>query len=112
MNLSENVVRVFDMDLPEYRKNTVVANISSFEGRDQDDNPRYSTWRAFFVGDAYKKALKLENKDKGFLIKLKNAKVENNYNKDKDKLFLTVTIFDFEIEDEDESKAKKPAFKK
>lgn len=112
MRLGENVVRVFDLDIAENRKNTVVANISSFEGRDQDDNPRYSAWRTYFVGDAYKKALDLENDKKGVLIKITQAKVENNYNKAQEKLYVSVTIFDFEIETEDESKAKKPAFKK
>lgn len=107
MKLGENVVRVFDLDIAENRKNTVVANISSFEGRDQDDNPRYSAWRTYFVGDAYGKALKLKNNSKGVLIKITQAKVENNYNKATEKLYLTVTIFDFEIEPEDESKAKK-----
>lgn len=104
MNLSTNVVRVFQPEKAENRKKTVVANISSYEGRDQDDNPRYSSWRAFFVGDAYKDALDLENNT---LIKMTNAKIENNYNKEQEKLYVSVTIFKFELEPEDDSKAKK-----
>ena len=112
MKLGENVVRVFDLDIAENRKNTVVANSSSFEGRDLDDNPRYSTWRTYFVGNAYKKALNLENKKSGNLLKLTEAKIENNYNKKTGKLYVTLTVFDFELEAEDDSKVKKPAFKK
>ena len=104
MNLSENVVRVFEPQEAENRKRTVVANISSFEGRDADDNPRYSAWRAYFVGDAYKPALKLENNT---LIRILSGKVENNYNKESKKLYLTVTIFEFELEEEDEKKSKR-----
>lgn len=95
MKLDKNIVMVFDAKKSENRKKTVEANISSYEGRDQDDNPRYSNWRAYFVGDAYKEALTLENQDR---IKILEGKIENNYNKESKKLFVTVTIFDFVAE--------------
>lgn len=95
MKLDKNVVMVFDPEKAKDRKRTVVANISSYEGRDADDNPRYATWRAFFVGDAYKEALELKNQTR---IKILEGKIENNYNKESKKLFVTVTIFDFVAE--------------
>lgn len=95
MKLDKNFAMVFDPKKSENRKKTVEANISTYEGTDQNDNPRYSSWRAYFVGDSYKEALNLENKTR---IKILEGKIENNYNKEDKKLYVTVTIFDFVAE--------------
>lgn len=100
MNISsKQEARVFDVKKAENRKNTVLARISTYEGKTKDEKAKYSSWNTSFVGDAYDKATELENKDK---IILTNAKVENNYDKEKEKLYLNVTIFDFELLEEDE----------
>lgn len=89
--------RVFEIKESENRKNTYRANISTYEGKGQDDKNKYSSWNAYFVGDAYKKAKSLKDKDK---IILTMAKIENSYNKEKEKLYINVTIFDFDIKDD------------
>ena len=100
MNISsKQEARVFDVKKAENRKNTVSARISTYEGKTKDEKAKYSSWNTSFVGDAYDKAIELENKDK---IILTNTKVENNYDKEKEKLYLNVTIFDFELLEEDE----------
>lgn len=84
--------KVFDVEVSEKRKNTVTANLSTYEGKDKDDNAVYSSWRANFVGGAYEKAKSLSAKDE---ITLLDAKVENSYNKEKERLYVTITVFDF-----------------
>lgn len=96
MNLGENKATVFEPKKDENRKNTVRATISTYEGEDADQGKKYSSWYARFVGDAYKKAIKLKNKDK---IDITSAKIENSYNKDTEKLYVTVTVFDFDIDE-------------
>ena len=96
MKLDRNYAMVFDPKKSENRKKTVEATISTYEGTDENDNPRYSSWRAYFVGDAYKPALELDNKTR---ILITQGKIENNYNKETKKLFVTVTIFDFAAEE-------------
>ena len=85
---------VFNITEAENRKNTVKANLSTYEGKDKDNKAVYSSWRTYFVGEAYEKAKELKEKDKILLI---NAKVENDYNKEQEKLYVTLTVFDFEI---------------
>jgi len=85
--------RVFDISKNDNRKNTFTANLSTFEGKDKDDNNVYSSWKANFVGKAYEKAGGLNEKDE---ITLTNAKVESSYNKEKERLYVTVTVFDYE----------------
>lgn len=85
---------VFNITEAENRKNTIKANLSTYEGKDKEDKPIYSSWRTNFVGKAYEKAKDLKEKDKILLI---NAKVENDYNKEQDKVYILLTVFDFEI---------------
>lgn len=86
---------VFNLTEAENRKNTIKANLSTYEGKDREDKAVYSSWRTYFVGKAYEKAkTELKEKDK---ILLTNAKVENDYNKEQDKLYVSITVFDFEI---------------
>ena len=86
--------RVFDISENENRKNTISANISTYEGKDRDDKAVYSSWRANFVGKAFDKAKGLKEKDE---ISLVNAKVDSSYNKEKERLYVTVTVFDFDM---------------
>ena len=86
-------VRVFELKENDKRKNTVSANISSYEGKSVEGDPLYSSWNANFVGDAYGKAKDLKE---GQLIYLIRSKIENNYNKEQKKLYVNVTVFDFE----------------
>ena len=61
----------------------LIADIRTYEGKDQDDKPRYAFWRARFVGEAYEDALGLEDKDR---IIIQSGIVDNVYNKEKEKL--------------------------
>ncbi len=97
MKLGNVKATVFDAKKEAKRKNTVIANISTYEGKDQEGNNRYCSWKARFVGDAYEPALNLEDKDK---IEITSGKIENNYNKEQEKLYVVVTVFDFEMDDE------------
>lgn len=91
--------RVFEVKESDKRKNTVRANVSTYEGKGQDDKSRYSGWNSYFVGDAYEKAKSLRDKDQ---IVLKRAKVENFFDKEKNRLYVNLTIFDFDMKDEKE----------
>lgn len=93
MQLGKFKATVFDAKKAEKRKNTVVANLSTLEGKDQDDKNKYCSWRTFFVGNAYEKALVLEDKDRIFVTE---AKIENFYNKEQEKNYVQVTVFDFD----------------
>ena len=98
MNIEKGTkAMVFQAKKDENRKRTVIADISTYEGRDQDDKPRYAFWRARFVGEAYEDALGLEDKDR---IIIQSGIVDNVYNKEKEKLYVTVTIFRFKNDEE------------
>ena len=97
MQIGRTKATVFQPKKEEKRKNTVLANISTYEGKDQEGNSQYCSWRARFVGSAYERALGLEDKDR---IVIKSGKIENNYNKEQERLYVTVTIFDFEDDEE------------
>lgn len=93
MNLAKDTkVHVFQAEICDYRRNTVQANLSSYEG-EYNKKPIYSSWRGFFVGDALKRAKKLED---GAHIMLTNAKISNKYDKENKRLYVEVTVFDFE----------------
>ena len=92
--VNEQQATVFQPQEAEKRKNTWMANLSTFEGKDQEGKNIYASWRSFFVGDAYEKAKNLKDRDR---IVLTNSKIENNYDKEKEKLYVTLTVFDFEM---------------
>ena len=46
---------VFEPKKEDGRKDTVIANISTYEGKNQNDKARYCSWRTRFVGEAYEK---------------------------------------------------------
>ena len=94
MNIVNIRATVFEPRETSKRKNTIIANISTYEGKDQDDNPRYCSWTTSFVGECFSLAQKLKNRDR---IIIKRGKVENQYNKEQDKLYVNVTIFEFEL---------------
>ena len=96
MKLATNKATVFEVKKDESRKNTVQANISTYEGKGQNDEPVYSSWFTRFVGKAYEKALGLQDKDR---IVIKEGKIENYYNKEKGKLYVSVTVFDFDMDE-------------
>ncbi len=97
MKLANDVkATVFELKKAENRKNTFLANISTFEGKDQDDNPKYSSWNTYFVGDAFDKASNLRDKDH---IVITSGKIENTYDKEKKRLYVNVTVFDFEMDE-------------
>ena len=75
----------------------LIVDIRTYEGKDQDDKPRYASWRARFVGEAYEDALGLEDKDR---IIIQSGIADNVYNKEKEKLYVTVTLFRFENDEE------------
>ena len=88
--------RVYNAAVNEKRKNTVSANLSTYEGKDKDDNAVYSLWRTNFVGAAFEKAKMLSSKDE---IILTDAKIENSYNKQNEKSYVYLTVFDFDKAD-------------
>lgn len=95
MNIEKGVkAKVFDPDVSKNRSNTVIARISTKEGKDENGSIIYSSWYTRFVGDAYLKAQGLAG---GEWIELTRSKVHNDYNKEKEQLFVTVTIFDFDV---------------
>ena len=74
MNIEKGTkAMVFQAKKDENRKRTVIADISTYEGRDQDDKDR---------------------------IIIQSGIVDNVYNKEKEKLYVTVTIFRFENDEE------------
>lgn len=101
MNISSSgKAIVFDLKKMERRKNTISATIGTYEGKDQNGDPKYSNWRAYFVGEAYKKAFDLHEKDK---IILSDAKIENNYDYENEVQYVYVTIFNFKPDEDEES---------
>lgn len=96
MNLAATKATVFAPELcdPVKRKNTVECTISTLESSKNEDQKRYSSWKAYFVGNAFEKAQDLKDRD---FIEIKSGKVENNYDKGKEKLWVKVTIFDFDL---------------
>lgn len=100
------VARVWDVEVDKDGKKIVRAKLSTYEGKDYDGNPKYSSWLARFVGDCFKNAKHLEDKD---LITLEAAKIESSYDKETKKNYTGVTVFDFVMyEPEDEEEEEKP----
>lgn len=88
----EQVVRVFDLKLNKKRKNIFSGFITSYEGQDNNDNPKFCSWYCNFVGKAFYKAKKLEQAQEIILLR---AKIDNSYNRDTDKFYVNVTVYDF-----------------
>lgn len=85
---------------PEMNGKIAKASLSTYEGKDQDDKAKWSSWWARFVGPKAKKASRLED---GTQIVLKKAKIENVYDKKEKKAYYTVTVFDWDYyQDDDE----------
>lgn len=103
---------VWDVKKSEHQKNVYVGFITTYEGKDRNDNPQYSRWNARFVGGAAGIADQLQDGDK---IVLDLAKVETRYDKEKKVAYTDVTIFDFDWYEpeekpaEEEPKKKRPA---
>ncbi len=94
MNIKNVKATVFEPRISSKMKNTVLADISTYEGNDQEGNPRYSSWNCKFVGSGFELAKTLEDRNK---ILIKRGKVENTYNKEQEKLYVNVTVFEFDI---------------
>ena len=103
MNIKETNVRVWQPEKVRGSK-IVQANITCYEGEDQNGNPKYSNWSGRFVGDAYKKAQELEDGQK---IGIFAGSVSTYYDKDKKKLYANLTIFDFDEPFDFSKKGKK-----
>ncbi len=88
--------RVFS---PEMVGKVAKASLSTYEGKDQDDKAKWSSWWARFVGPKAKKASRMED---GTQIILKKAKIENVYDKKEKKAYYTVTVFDWDYYQEDD----------
>ena len=93
MNIKETNVRVWQVRTSDKMKNTILANVSSYDGEDAKGNAVYSYWSAKFVGDAYKPAKKLED---GERIRITSGLVTCHYDKKTEKTYANLTIFDFE----------------
>lgn len=95
LQIKEQTVMVWDVKEAEKVKNTMEANVSTSKIlRNGDTEERkYMSWATKFVGKAYEPAKNLKDKD---IIKIKEAGIENYYNKESEKLYVTLVIFDFE----------------
>lgn len=95
LQVKEQTVMVWDVKEAENVKNTVNANISTSKvvKNGESEERKYMSWQTKFVGKAYEPAKELKDKD---IIKIKEAGVENYYNKESEKLYVTLIIFDFE----------------
>lgn len=97
MNISEKQkARVYSAEM---NGKVAKATLSTYEGTDQDEKAKWSSWFCRFPGKKAKKASKLED---GTQIVLKNAKIENVYDKKAGKAWYTVTVFDWEEYDPEE----------
>lgn len=102
MNIEKNTtVMVFSPRINEKRKNTVTAQVSSFEGKDKYGKSKYCYWYTHFVGDAYEKAKLLKEKD---IIVINNANVENAYSRETGKTYVTLAVFNFHMKNESQDK--------
>lgn len=90
---STQKAKVFEIKLNDKRKNTYSGNVSTFEGKDENNKSKFCTWHANFVGDAFDKAGALKDKDD---IVLTRAKLDNYSNKETKVFYVNVTVFDFE----------------
>lgn len=95
---SNQKATVWSCDRNENRKNSFRVSLSTYEGKDANDQNKYANWFADFVGKAYEKADRLR---KGDHIILSNAKIENTYLKDKDKTYYNLTVFDYKMDNEE-----------
>ena len=91
---SQERVKVANIRKSKKVINTVEAYISSYEGKDKNGEMQFSTWKCYFKGKAYYKALKLKEKD---IILLRKAKVTNMYHYQKEILYVNVICYNFEM---------------
>ncbi|MDY2960026.1 MAG: hypothetical protein SOR72_04430 [Hornefia sp.] len=94
---------VFNLEVNQRRKNTITGNVSTYEGKNQNNKAVYSSWQANFVGKAFEAAKELTNKDK---IVILSANLTNSYSREKNRDYTTLTIFEF-IKLEDKSDNEK-----
>lgn len=100
LNIKDNYATVFDPIVHEKRVNANVSTGRKLKDQDENGNTVYvnSYWNATFVGNAYKKATSLSNKDRihitsGIITHEKSNKVDDS---GKNRYYYSVVIFDFE----------------
>lgn len=95
LQIKEQTVMVWDVKEAEKVKNTMEANVSTSKilRNGETEERKYMSWATKFVGKAYEPAQNLKDRD---IIKIKEAGIENYYNKESEKLYVTLVIFDFE----------------
>ena len=92
LQIKDSRATVFE---PVAEEKFIKANLStSKKNPTKESGYENMSWRARFVGDAFEKGKELSN---GTRIEIKNALIENNYDKENGKLWVTVVVFDFEI---------------
>jgi hypothetical protein len=98
LQLKEQSAMVFEAKESEKIKNTVTANLSTSRKVKNEDGEKYEymSWNARFVGNAFEKAKELKDKD---VITIKEAAIENRYDKENTKLYVNVIVFDFEMKE-------------
>jgi hypothetical protein len=94
MQLANTKATVFDIQMSDKKKNTMIATISTLESA-KDEEKKYCSWHAEFVEKAFEKAQGL-NAEKDY-IEITNGKISNYYSKEKERLYVTVTVFDFYV---------------
>lgn len=100
MNIEKKTrVRVFGMEM---NGKTAKGTISTNEGKDQNGDYKWSSWFARFVNKDQKKVKKASRLEDGTQLVLKNAKIENIWDKKAKKAWYTVTVFDWDIYQPDE----------
>ena len=94
LNITGKFVSVFQVEeKPERAKNTVFANLSTSEKK-EDGTYENMYWKAKFVGKAYEAAKKLKDADK---VNILSGLIKNNFDKENEKLWVDVVIFEFEM---------------
>ena len=98
LQLKEQTAMVFEAKESEKIKNTVTANLSTSRKVKNEDGEKYEymSWNARFVGTAFEKAKELKDKD---IITIKEAAIENRYDKENSKLYVNVIVFNFELKE-------------
>jgi len=94
LNITGKFVSVFQAEeKPERAKNTVFANLSTSEKK-EDGTYENMYWKAKFVGKAYEAAKELKDADKVNII---SGLITNEYNKKTEKTWVEVVVFEFEM---------------
>lgn len=105
LKITETYATVFEIHKEEKFAKANLSTSRKGLSKDGTDNWVNSSWKARFVGDAFKKIDEISDKSR---IKIVSALISNEpyYNADNEKkYFVGVTVFDFEVADSSNKKS-------